>query len=102
MARRVRADQRWEAVVGASGGQPGSIARKGRSLDADHVPVDTSQGGGKTWHMSVAGCRRRSGYVRRRRSSGSAAAGKPCTEGFLEIETNVRTRRRASWGSTSR
>jgi hypothetical protein len=32
MARRVRPDQRWEAGVGAGGGQPGSSARKGRSL----------------------------------------------------------------------
>jgi hypothetical protein len=33
-----------------------------------------------------AGRMRRSGYVRWRRSLGSAAAGKPCTEGFLEIK----------------
>jgi hypothetical protein len=32
MARRVRPDQRWKAGVGVGGGQPGSSARKGRSL----------------------------------------------------------------------
>jgi hypothetical protein len=35
MARRVRPDQRWEAGVGAGGGQPGSGARRGRSLAVD-------------------------------------------------------------------
>jgi hypothetical protein len=32
MARRVRPDQKWEAGVGVGGGQPGSNAKKGRSL----------------------------------------------------------------------
>jgi hypothetical protein len=35
MARRVRPDQLWEAGVGAGGGQPGSSAKKGRSLAVD-------------------------------------------------------------------
>jgi hypothetical protein len=46
MASRVRPDQRWEAGAGAGNGQPGSSARKGRSLAADqltsHVLVETS------------------------------------------------------------
>jgi hypothetical protein len=35
MARRVRPNQRWEVGVGAGGGQPGNIARKGLSLAVD-------------------------------------------------------------------
>jgi hypothetical protein len=35
LARRVRTDQRWDAAVGAGGGQPGSGASEGRSLDVD-------------------------------------------------------------------
>jgi hypothetical protein len=35
MAWRVRPDQRWDAGVGAGGGQPGSNTMKGRSLAVD-------------------------------------------------------------------
>jgi hypothetical protein len=57
MARRVRPDQRWDAGVGAGGGQSGSIAMKGRSQAVDQpcasqtfpgVRHDMAQAGGRS------------------------------------------------------
>ena len=56
MARRVRPDQRWEAGAGAGGGQPGSSARKGRSLAADQPCASRHFSGGRQ-DMAQAGGR---------------------------------------------
>jgi hypothetical protein len=50
MARRVRADQRWEAGVGAGGCKPGSSAMKGRSLAADQPCASPHFRGGEARH----------------------------------------------------
>jgi hypothetical protein len=46
LARGVRTDQRRVEGIGASGGQPGSIAREGRSLHVDRpTDIEMSQRG---------------------------------------------------------
>jgi hypothetical protein len=50
MARRVRPDQRWEAGVGAGGGQPGSSDMKGRSLAVDQPCASRNFPGGEARH----------------------------------------------------
>jgi hypothetical protein len=47
MARRVRPNQRWDAGVGAGGGQSGSSARKGRSLAVDQPCASQTFPGGR-------------------------------------------------------
>jgi hypothetical protein len=46
VARRVRAEQRWDAGVGAGDGQPGSNAKKGRSLAVDQPYASRAFPGG--------------------------------------------------------
>jgi hypothetical protein len=61
IARRVRPEQRWEAGVGAGGGQPGSSARKGRSLAIDQpcasrtFPGDEARQGTCRWLVAGGG-----------------------------------------------
>jgi hypothetical protein len=85
MARRVRPDPRWEAGVGAGGGMPGSSARKGRSLAVDQPSARRTFPGGEAiqgtsrWLVANGGAAKCGGGD----PYGSAAAGKPCTEGFF-------------------
>jgi hypothetical protein len=64
MARKVWPDQRREAGVGAGGGQPGSSARKGRSLDVDPpcasqaFPGDEVRNGTGRWPVAGGGAAR--------------------------------------------
>jgi hypothetical protein len=52
--RRVRTDQRWDAGVGAGGGQPGSIARARRSLATDQpYEIRVSHGGNTAIRLEV-------------------------------------------------
>jgi hypothetical protein len=94
MARRVRPDHQWD--VGAGGGKPGSIAKKGRSLAVDQpfgsrsfpgVKHDIAQAGGR----SQAEERSRSAILRISRRRKALHGGH-----FWKLK-NVRTRRRASW-----
>jgi hypothetical protein len=59
MARRIRPDQRWDAGVGAGGGQPGRSARKGRSLAVDQ-PCASRAFPGMRHDMAHAGGRSQS------------------------------------------
>jgi hypothetical protein len=56
MARRARPDQRWDAGAGDGGGQPGSSARKGRSLAVDY-PCASKTFPGVRYDMAHAGGR---------------------------------------------
>jgi hypothetical protein len=52
MARRARPDQRWEGSFGDGGGQPGSSARKGRSLAIDQPCASRTFPGGEARHCT--------------------------------------------------
>jgi hypothetical protein len=69
-ARRVWADQRWDAGVGACGLKPGSNASVWRSLDeAQHADVEPAERGQHDTKSDEERRDGRSGEVWRRRSS---------------------------------
>jgi hypothetical protein len=78
-ARRVLPDQRWNAGVGDGDGQPISTATKGRLLAVDQLRASRPFSGEK---RDMAHARGRS-QAEQRLGEGSAAAGKPCTEGVF-------------------
>jgi hypothetical protein len=87
MARRVRPDQDGRRVLELEVASREAAPRKGaRYPPTSHVPVETSQG--VRQDMAQAGGRSQAEerLCEKRRSLGSAAGGKPCTEGFLEIK----------------